>query len=234
MENETIVQNYQNKYLLSTPFYSDMAGGLNTRVSPPQMAVNQSQTARNVIYNIASGALSARDGTVEYNPHPVPLAAASGLYAFVQARFNKGHRFIAIGGSGVNLSAYCLKHPTDAAWTAMAVPGATGQPQNRFVSSVFYNDALICFDGVNAPYKITYTGAAPAISGYYPLGAVLTAPQFLIDAEFAVSFNNRVFVASSKSSRLSWSDELAADAAQYPEVALFCDSVRGSTRGITR
>ena len=28
--------------------------------------------------------------------------------------------------------------------------------------------------------------------------------------------------------------ELAADAAQYPEVALFCDSVRNSTRGITR
>ena len=65
MENEQIVQNYQNKYLLSTPLYSDMAGGLNTRVSPPQMAVNQSQVARNVIYNIASGALSARDGSVE-------------------------------------------------------------------------------------------------------------------------------------------------------------------------
>jgi UDP-N-acetylglucosamine acyltransferase len=28
--------------------------------------------------------------------------------------------------------------------------------------------------------------------------------------------------------------ELAADAAQHPEVALFCDSVRSSTRGITR
>jgi UDP-N-acetylglucosamine acyltransferase len=28
--------------------------------------------------------------------------------------------------------------------------------------------------------------------------------------------------------------ELAEDAAQYPEVALFCDSVRNSTRGITR
>ena len=28
--------------------------------------------------------------------------------------------------------------------------------------------------------------------------------------------------------------DLAADAAQYPEVALFCDSVRSSTRGITR
>lgn len=212
MENEQIVQNYQNKYLLSTPLYSDMAGGLNTRVSPPQMAVNQSQVARNVIYNIASGALSARDGSVEYNPHPIPLAVTSGLYGFTQARFRKGHRFIAIGGGGGDLAAFYLDHPYGDAWHSLAVPGFVGQPINRFVSMAFYNDALVCFDGVNPPYKVTFTGNNPEISGYYPLGDVAEAPSFLVDAEFVVPYNNRLYVASSKSSRLSWSDELGADA----------------------
>ena len=153
MENEVVVKNYQNKHLLSTPLYTDMAGGLNTRVSPPQMAINQSQQAVNVIYNIASGAISARDGTIEYNPNAIPLQPEDGVFAFTQAKFNNGSKLVVIGGHDGSIQV-CYADDSVGQWTILSNPAvsAVPVPYNRRVSTCFYNDALVCFDGVNPPY----------------------------------------------------------------------------------
>lgn len=217
MENEQVVRNYQNKHLLSTPLYTDMAGGLNTRVSPAQMAVNQSGMSRNVIYNAASGAVSARDGTVEYNPLAIPLAPSSGISAFLQARYSGGAwRYIAIGGSDGSVAAYALNHPTGNAWTAASHASVTKVPASRRTSACFYNDVVVCFDGVNNPYKL-YLDSADAytfkMAPYFPNGDVAAAPAHLTAAEFVIPYNNKLFYAGSSSSMVGWSDELPADSA---------------------
>lgn len=217
MENEQVVRNYQNKHLLSTPLYTDMAGGLNTRVSPAQMAVNQSGMARNVIYNTVSGALSARDGTAEYNPLAVPLAATSGVSAFLQAKYAGGAwRDIVIGGSEGSVAAYALNHPTGNAWSAANHVSVTKIPASRRTSTCFYNNVVVCFDGVNNPYKLfldSGNGGAFTMAPYFPNGDVAAAPAHLTAAEFVVAYNNKLYYAGSNSSMLGWSDPLAADSA---------------------
>lgn len=207
MQKEEIVSNYQNKHLLSTPFYTDLAGGLNTRVSPAQMAINQSQVAENIVYNVASGAVSARDGTVRHIMEPIPLLPAYGLYNLIQAKFSKGFRFLAIGGDPTHLVIHSNAYPT-AGWTQLTDRTVAGVPVARRCGVCFYNDALVVVDGVNPWLAVTYTGAAPAVNDYFPSGM----PSQLAGVEFLVVYNNRIYGAGSNSSQLSWSDQLGVGA----------------------
>lgn len=212
MQNEEIVRNYQNKFLASTPLYTDMAGGLNTRVSPPQLAVNQSQIARNVIYNVASGALSARDGTSRLNEsadNSLPIPATSGVYALFQAKFSRGWHHLAVAGESAAMGV-CALPEAGSAWTALTSAEFTAVPDSRRSGLCFYNDAVVIFDGINPPHKVTYTGAAPVLESYFAAGE---APAHLTDCEFCVVYNNKIYAAGSKSARLNWSDEVDADAA---------------------
>ena len=208
MENEEIVRNYQNRHLLSTPLYTDLAGGLNTRVSPPQMGISQSQVARNVIYNVASGAVSSRDGTVRYVMAPVPLAPSSGLYGFTQAKFSKGFRFLVWGGSSGTFEVHECAHPSPGTWQTLTDAALTSVPPSRRVGHCFYNDVELFCNGADEPFGVKFDGAAPELVQMITVGA----PAYIKAAEFIVVYNNKVYCAGSQNSQLAWSAELGAGA----------------------
>ena len=188
MESEEIVKSYQNKYLLSTPLYTDMGGGLNVRVSPPEMKVNQSMVCKNVIYNAASGALRPRDGTIKLIDAVFPLPALEDIWGIFQAPFSNGRATLV----GTSLKVWAFESPN---WTDITGTAVRTAPVSKKINWAFYTDLAIGVDGTNAPFKVSNTLTAS------PLGPV--APV----CKFVTVWNDYVVMAGDGTNKVYYSDK---------------------------
>lgn len=189
MKADEVVSNYRNKFLLSTPLHTDLGGGWNTRISPPELKTNQAMVCRNVIFNAASGALTPRDGTKKLFLDPYNLTVAT--HGLFHAKFSAGWAVIVAPDAGLFAHAGGVGDLwVDASGT---LPARSAPADNR-VNMDFYNDMVIGFDGTNDPFKISYDGAnftgAP-LGGSPPKGC-----------RFLVVWNNYVFAAGDGTNKL--------------------------------
>ena len=162
MENEEVVKNYQNRYLCSTPYYSDFGGGLNVRVSPPELKVTQSTVCKNIIFNAASGALRPRDGTKKLIGTVFPLPALEEHFGIFQAPFSTGKKLI------VNTSLKVWTW-TDPDWVNITGTASRTAPASKKVNMAFYNDLAIGVDGTNVAFKINNALTSAPLAGSPPL-----------------------------------------------------------------
>lgn len=161
MQAEEVVKNYQNRYLLSTPLYSDFGGGLNVRVAPAEMKVNQSRVSKNLMYNAASGALVARAGTAKLISTIFPLPALEEVFGIWQAPFSTGKKIII----NTSLKVWTWTSPN---WVDITGTAVRTAPTSKRVNMAFYNDLAIGVDGKNAAFKISNTLVSAPLGGSPP------------------------------------------------------------------
>ena len=188
MELENIVRNYQNRHLLSTPLYTDMGGGLNTRVSPPELKVTQASSCSNIIYNAASGALRSRDGMKKLIETVFPLPALEETFGMFQAPFSNGKKLLL----GTSLKVWTWTSPTWANITGTAVRTA---PASKRINWAFYNDLAIGVDGTNAAFKVPNTLVSAPLAGSPPT------------CKFVVVWNDYVVMAGDGTNKVYYSEK---------------------------
>jgi hypothetical protein len=169
VENEVIVSNYQNKYLKSTPLYTDMGGGENLRVSPPELKVNQSLVSKNIIYNAASGALIPRDGTLKLLSTALSVFAGEETNGIFHANFSTGRRLVVTSDTHIY-----MWDPNTLTWVDKTNGLTRVAPTGKRVRFAFYNDTLIGCDGTNAPFKMDNTYTVTLLGGTPPVCKFVT------------------------------------------------------------
>lgn len=187
MELEEVVKNYQNRYLMSTPMYTDMGGGLNARVAPAEMKISQSRVSKNIIYNAASGALVARDGTKKLISTIFPLPEFEDIYGMFQAPFSTGKKILI----NTSLKVWAWVSP---AWTNITGTAVRTAPASSRVNMVFYNDMAIGVDGSNVAFKVPNTLVAAPLGGTPPV------------CKFVLVWNDYVVMAGDGTNKVYYSE----------------------------
>lgn len=153
IEKESVVKNYLNKFLSSTPIYSDLSGGINVRKNQIELNTNEFFYGKNIYLNSNMG-IVGRGGIRKILPSVVPgdpnIEEINGLY---QARFSKGDILIACRGYNV----YAWNGST---WTNLTSGITRTSIPLDIYTFTFYNDYLIIADGANYPLKVSYNGTA--------------------------------------------------------------------------
>lgn len=186
MEKEEVVKNYQNRFLLSTPLITDMGGGLNTRVSPPEVKINQSTVCTNIIFNAASGALRSRDGMKKLIDTVFPLPALEELFGMFQAPFSNGKKLLL----GTSLKVWTWTSPN---WVDITGTAVRTAPASKRINWAFYNDLAIGVDGTNVAFKVPNTLVAAPLAGSPPT------------CKFVVVWNDYVVMAGDGTNKVYYS-----------------------------
>lgn len=195
MELEQVVRDYQNKYLLSTPLYTDLGGGLNVRVSPPELKVSQASVCKNIIFNAASGALRPRAGTSKLIDTIFPLPALEDTWGMFQAHYSTGRVLLLNTSLGVwNWSG--------TAWVNGVGTAVRSAPVSKKVNMAFYNDLAIGVDGTNAAFKVPASLVAAPLGGSPPV------------CKFVVVWNDYVVMAGDGTNKVYYSER--QDPENYP------------------
>lgn len=182
MEIEPILRNYLNRNLLSTPIYSDLGGGLNTRVSPTELKISQTTVADNVIYNAASGSLIPRDGTIKLFD-----AQFSGtIYGLFHAKFSNGDKLFVAAGSNIY-------YYDTASSSFVAISGLTrSEPTSKKVNFMLYNDIVYGVDGTNDMFYIKNDMTAGTVSN----------PDTPTGCKFITGWSTYVFVSGDGTNKI--------------------------------
>lgn len=152
IENEQVVKNYLNKYLCSTPIYSDLSGGLNVRNNQVEIKTNEFFSGKNIYLNNNMG-IVGRYGIRKLIDIPLTNDSQeiNGVYF---ANFIAGGVIIAC--SGYSVYAWRIGVSTD--WELLTGSITRNYPSSNLYTFAFYEDTLIIADGTNYPLKVTYDG----------------------------------------------------------------------------
>ncbi len=187
MEIEEVSRNYQNKYLLSTPLRSDFGGGLNVRVSPPEVKITQAMVCKNIIFNAASGALRPRDGTSKLISTVFPLPALEEHFGIFQAPFSTGKKLLV----NTSLRVWTWTSPN---WVDITGTASRTAPASKKVNMAFYNDLAIGVDGTNVAFKVPTSLVAAPLGGTPPV------------CKFIVVWNDYVVMAGDSTNKVYYSE----------------------------
>jgi len=194
IENEQYVKNSLNKYLYTTPIYSDFKGGLNKLNNQSEININELYTANNIILNKDMG-LYGRGGVSKLIETQIPEHINSTVNGLFHARFSKGDKLIAC----INYFIYVWHNNN---WVLLT-SNLTRQSCSNYCFA-FLNDNLIITDGVNKPVRIQYDGSNFTVS------ELNDAPI----TKFVVAYQSRLFFAGDNTNKLYFSS--VTDLTSYP------------------
>src|SRR3990167_2095575 len=168
--------------------FRNFAGGLVTNKTKIGLALNEALEADNIIIlSGGQGITNARGNTAFNSSAMASGAAVTGLYYFQQA--DQDYWLMAVCGTSI-FKSDLLDGTMDDITGAVSI--TTGQ--NNIWDMITFDDAVIGFGGApNAPWTWPGTGNAAALGGSPPT------------ADFAFTYNNRVFAGISSTSTMYWS-----------------------------
>lgn len=173
---EQFNKNSLNRYLYSTPFYSDFKGGLNKINNQAELNVNELYEAKNVMFNLDMGVIP-RFGVAKLIPTQFPQQNVEKITGLYQARFKAGSVVFACGGSYIY------------AWLNNSWVQIGSNLQRNFTvdySLTMFNDKLIICDGVNKPLAVSFNGSS------FTVEELTNAPDDVKSCKFVTSWFGRL------------------------------------------
>lgn len=192
--NEQIIKNSLNRFLNTTPIYSDFKKGLNKLNNQAEIDINELYTADNMVLSVDMG-LYSRGGVGKLISVEVPQQSTLTIKGLFHARFSKGDKIIVCIGRYI----YAWHNNS---WLLLS--GSLTRTDPVDYSFAFMNDTLIIADGVNKAVKITYDGSN------FNVNEITNAPI----TKFVVAFYNFLFFAGDNTNKVYFSS--AGNIDDYP------------------